>query len=70
MSAATWPPRMAARSSGAARAVMRAELWDVEKQVAAAALPSPGEVLKAAKEDFDRETYDREWPERAAKTMW
>ncbi len=53
-----------------ARAVMRAELWDVEKQVAAAALPSPGEMLKAAKEDFDRETYDREWPERAAKTMW
>lgn len=53
-----------------ARAVMRAELWDVEKQVAAAALPSPGEMLKAAKEDFDRETYDQQWPERAAKTMW
>ncbi len=53
-----------------ARAVMRAELWDVEKQVAADSLPTPGEMLKAAKEDFDRETYDREWPERAAKTMW
>jgi len=53
-----------------ARAVMRAELWDVEKQIAADSLPTPGEMLKAAKEDFDRETYDREWPERAAKTMW
>lgn len=53
-----------------ARAVMRAELWDVEKQIAAESLPTPGEMLKAAKEDFDRETYDREWPERAAKTMW
>lgn len=53
-----------------ARAVMRAELWDVEKQSAADSLPTPGEMLKAAKEDFDRETYDREWPERAAKTMW
>lgn len=53
-----------------ARAVTRAELWDVEKQIAADSLPTPGEMLKAAKEDFDRETYDREWPERAAKTMW
>lgn len=53
-----------------ARAVMRAELWDVEKQIAAESLPTPGEMLKAATEDFDRETYDREWPERAAKTMW
>ncbi|MFN3318197.1 MAG: pyridoxamine 5'-phosphate oxidase family protein [Allorhizobium sp.] len=53
-----------------ARAVMRAELWDVERQIAAESLPTPGEMLKAAKEDFDRETYDREWPERAAKTMW
>jgi|UniRef100_A0A7C1SX55 PPOX class probable FMN-dependent enzyme len=53
-----------------ARAVMRAELWNVERQVAANDLPTPGEMLKAAKQDFDRETYDREWPERAAKTMW
>lgn len=53
-----------------ARAVMRAELWDVDKQIAADSLPTPGEMLRAAKEDFDRETYDREWPERAAKTMW
>jgi uncharacterized protein len=53
-----------------ARAVMRAELWNVEKQIAADSLPTPGEMLKAAKEDFDREAYDREWPERAAKTMW
>lgn len=53
-----------------ARAVMRAELWNVERQVAANDLPTPGEMLKSAKQDFDRETYDREWPERAAKTMW
>ena len=53
-----------------ARAVMRAELWNVERQVASNDLPTPGDMLKAAKQDFDRETYDREWPERAAKTMW
>jgi PPOX class probable FMN-dependent enzyme len=53
-----------------ARAVMRAELWNVERQVAANDLPTPGDMLKAAKQDFDRDTYDREWTDRAAKTMW
>lgn len=53
-----------------ARAVMRAELWNAERQVAANDLPTPGDMLKAAKQEFDRDTYDREWPERAAKTMW
>jgi uncharacterized protein len=53
-----------------ARAVMRAELWNADRQVAPEDLPTPGEMLKAAKQDFDRDTYDREWPERAAKTMW
>lgn len=53
-----------------ARAVMRAELWNVERQVDAADLPTPGEMLKSAKADFDRHSYDREWPARAAKTMW
>ncbi len=53
-----------------ARAVMRAELWNSERQVAAKDLPTPGEMLKAAKAGFDNETYDREWPARAAKTMW
>ncbi|MGL3605235.1 pyridoxamine 5'-phosphate oxidase family protein [Rhizobium sp. G187] len=53
-----------------ARAVMRAGLWNAEAHVAAASLPTPGEMLKAAKADFDQETYDREWPVRASKTMW
>lgn len=53
-----------------ARAVLRAELWNVERQVAATDLPTPGDMLKAAKADFDRDSYDLEWPARAAKTMW
>ncbi len=53
-----------------ARAVMRAELWNVDRQSGANDLPTPGEMLKSAKSDFDRETYDREWPARAAKSMW
>lgn len=53
-----------------ARAVMRAELWNADRFVDPSSLPTPGLLLKAAKEDFDQETYDREWPQRAAKTMW
>lgn len=53
-----------------ARAIMRAELWNVERFADPKSLPTPGDLLKAAKADFDKETYDREWPARAAKTMW
>lgn len=53
-----------------ARALMRSELWNVDRFVDPTTLPTPGQLLKAAKVDFDRETYDREWPARAAKTMW
>ncbi|MFN3635171.1 MAG: pyridoxamine 5'-phosphate oxidase family protein [Rhizobium rhizophilum] len=53
-----------------ARAVMRAELWNAERQIEPTDLPSPGDMLKAARADFDRDSYDREWPARAAKTMW
>jgi hypothetical protein len=53
-----------------ARAVMRADLWNPDRRVAASDLPTPGDMLKAAKAGFDQETYDREWPARAAKTMW
>ena len=53
-----------------ARAVMRAELWNADHFVDPANLPTPGQILKDAVGDFDHETYDREWPARAAKTMW
>lgn len=53
-----------------ARALIRSQLWNPERFVDPQSLPTPGALLKAAKGDFDRETYDREWPERAAKTMW
>jgi hypothetical protein len=50
--------------------VLRAELWNAEHFADPAGLPTPGQLLKAAVSDFDQETYDREWPGRAAKTMW
>lgn len=53
-----------------ARALMRSELWNADRFVDPKTLPTPGQLLKAAKEDFDAKTYDREWPVRAAKTMW
>lgn len=53
-----------------ARAVMRAELWNPEHFIDPANLPTPGDMLKAAKADFDKDTYDRQWAARAAATMW
>jgi PPOX class probable FMN-dependent enzyme len=53
-----------------ARALIRSELWNPENFVDPSSLPTPGLMLKAATEDFDYETYDREWAGRAAKTMW
>ncbi|MBB4187545.1 hypothetical protein GGE07_004210 [Sinorhizobium terangae] len=53
-----------------ARALIRSQLWNSDRFVDPASLPTPGTLLKAAKADFDNETYDREWPGRAAKTMW
>jgi len=54
-----------------ARAVVRADLWNAEKHVDPANLPTPGDILatqSAGKEGG--KTYDQAWPERAAKTMW
>lgn len=53
-----------------ARAIMRAQLWNPERFVDPATLPSAGTMLKAAKAGFDQATYDREWAGRAAATMW
>ncbi len=53
-----------------ARAIMRAQLWNPERFVDPATLPSAGAMLKVAKTGFDQATYDREWAGRAAATMW
>ncbi|WP_137131285.1 pyridoxamine 5'-phosphate oxidase family protein [Rhizobium sp. FY34] len=53
-----------------ARAVMRADLWNPERFREPGTLPTPGDMLKAAKDDFDKESYDREWPTRATASMW
>ncbi len=54
-----------------ARALIRAGLWNPARFIDPASLPSAGEMTKqASAEAFDAESYDREWPERAARTMW
>lgn len=53
-----------------ARAVIRAGLWDSERQVEKTDLPSPGMIMQEIKESFDGATYDKEWPSRASKSMW
>ena len=54
-----------------ARAIVRSGLWKPESHVDPAALPTPGAMLAAVTAgEVGGETYDREWPGRAAKTMW
>lgn len=53
------------------RAVLRAGLWDPAHHVDPSAIPTPGDVLASqTKGGIDAKTYDKEWPARAAKTMW
>lgn len=56
--------------SQCARAVLRADLWNPDKFRDTSQLPTVGQMLASAKKGFDGEAYDREWPGRAAKTMW
>lgn len=54
--------------SQCARAVMRADLWSRND---AEGLPSVGDMLREATSGaFDGETYDADWPARAARSMW
>ena len=54
-----------------ARAIHRSDLWNPAKHVDPKSLPTPGAILAAVSENrVGGETYDREWPERARKSMW
>ncbi len=54
-----------------ARAIVRSELWNPERHIDPKSIPSPGQILASMTENrIGGETYDREWPERARKTMW
>jgi len=54
-----------------ARALVRSDLWNPARHVDARSLPSAGQILAALSQDrVGGEAYDREWPKRAANTMW
>lgn len=54
-----------------ARAIVRSELWNPERHVDPKSLPTPGQILAVtSSKSIDGESYDREWPERAKKSMW
>ncbi len=54
-----------------ARAIMRSGLWNSDQRADPKALPTPGKILAALSQDrVGGESYDREWPGRAARTMW
>lgn len=53
-----------------ARALMRADLWNPDKKIQKGDLPSPGMIMQEIQNSFDGTTYDEQWPERAAKSMW
>ncbi|TRX74480.1 pyridoxamine 5'-phosphate oxidase family protein [Pseudomonas mangiferae] len=54
-----------------ARAIVRSGLWDPERRVDPASLPTPGEILaELSRGRVGGEDYDRTWPERAQQTLW
>ncbi|MBL0898848.1 MAG: pyridoxamine 5'-phosphate oxidase family protein [Reyranella sp.] len=54
-----------------ARALVRSELWNPTRHVDPKSLPTAGQILAALSSDrVGGEKYDREWPGRAAATMW
>lgn len=54
-----------------ARAIVRSELWNPARHLDAASLPTPGAILEELSDArIGGEAYDREWPGRAAGTLW
>lgn len=51
-----------------ARAIMRADLWNAPD---VPDLPTPGDILaEMTSGEIDGAAYDKEWPDRARKSMW
>ena len=54
-----------------ARAIHRSELWNPARHADAKSLPTLGAIHASVSANrIGGEVYDREWPERAKKTMW
>ena len=54
-----------------ARAIVRSDLWNTAGQGVPDSLPTPGQILAALSDaKVGGEGYDREWPERARRSLW
>ena len=54
-----------------ARAIHRSDLWNPDNHRDPKSLPTPGQILAATTNSrIDGDAYDREWPDRAKKSMW
>lgn len=54
-----------------ARAIVRSNLWNGDRHVDTATLPTPGQILATASDGrVGGKSYDEEWPVRARKTLW
>ncbi|MDB5502671.1 MAG: hypothetical protein JWR89_2573 [Tardiphaga sp.] len=54
-----------------ARAIVRSELWNPDRRIDPATLPTPGQILAEMSESrVGGAEYDRIWPERARQTLW
>jgi len=54
-----------------ARAIVRSQLWDPDIRVDPRTLPTPGRILAAQSDNtVGGESYDKEWPDRARKSLW
>ncbi|HLI12780.1 MAG TPA: pyridoxamine 5'-phosphate oxidase family protein [Alphaproteobacteria bacterium] len=53
------------------RAILRSELWNPARQIARAALPSTGTILRdLSGARFDGAAFDRDWPARAKAQLY
>jgi hypothetical protein len=54
-----------------ARALVRSDLWNPAHHVDPESLPTPGKILaEMSGNRVGGEPYDRDWPERARKSLW
>lgn len=54
-----------------ARAIVRSDLWNPAKRIDPKTLPTPGKILASLSDQrIGGDAYDREWPERARKSLW
>ena len=52
------------------KALIRSHIWDASRHLTESDLPSSGTMIKALVQDFDGETYDRQYPERLKETIY